>query len=247
MPGEEAECLERRHADALVTLCAGRLSSDPDPDRASVVVHARLQDLREGGANAEIEGGGVVPPEAVERLLCDSRIQTIVEDKGEAVAVRSMRREPPAWMVRQVRYRDRSCRFPGCEARRYTQAHHIRFWSQGGRTELPNLVLLCGFHHRLVHEHGWSLRRVADGQVRWFWPDGRPHRLGDSPEQEEQRARSRRLRETAEHFGFILSDPSLESWVIAGIGPGRPRTRPAEADRRDRPRLLEEARSGSPP
>ncbi len=61
MPGEKgAGGIDQRRADALVALCSGRLSSDPDPDRATVVVHANLQDLRKGGANAEIEGGGVM-------------------------------------------------------------------------------------------------------------------------------------------------------------------------------------------
>jgi hypothetical protein len=186
MPGEEgADGSEQRRADALVALCAGRLASDPDPDRATVVVHAQLADLNGSGAGSEIESGGIVAPASVQRLLCDARIQVLIEDgHGEVVGVSSTRREPPAWMVRQVRHRDRTCRFPGCDAARYTQAHHIRFWSQGGRTELENLVLICGFHHRLVHEHGWRLRRDAHGHVRWLWPDGTPHRPGHSPDEQ---------------------------------------------------------------
>ena len=87
-------------------------------------------------------------------------------------------RVPPAWMLRQLRYRDWSCTFPGCEARRFTQAHHIVWWSHGGRTDLDNLVLVCLFHHRLVHEHGWSLRRDPQGTVQWFHPDGARYRAG---------------------------------------------------------------------
>ncbi len=60
-------------------------------------------------------------------------------------------------MMRQLRYRDGSCRFPGCDARRYTQAHHIEWWSRGGVTDLDNLLLICSFHHTLVHERGWSI------------------------------------------------------------------------------------------
>jgi len=85
---------------------------------------------------------------------------------------------PPAWMVRQVRYRDRGCVFPGCGATRFTEAHHVVWWSKGGRTELENLVLTCSFHHRLVHEHGWGLRRTSDGHVRWFRPSGARYRVG---------------------------------------------------------------------
>ena len=64
------------------------------------------------------------------------------------------------------------------------QAHHIRWWERGGRTDLNNLVLLCFFHHRLVHEHGWSLTREADGAVEWFHPDGTRYRAGPAPPSE---------------------------------------------------------------
>jgi hypothetical protein len=52
------------------------------------------------------------------------------------------------------------------------------WWERGGRTDLDNLVLICFFHHRLVHEYGWSIRREADGEVRWFHPNGMRYRAG---------------------------------------------------------------------
>ena len=81
-------------------------------------------------------------------------------------------------MVRQLRYRDQECRFPGCGARQFTQAHHIEWWERGGRTDLENLVLVCFFHHKLVHEYGWAVRRDADGAVNWSRPDGTRYRAG---------------------------------------------------------------------
>ncbi|HEU4354494.1 MAG TPA: HNH endonuclease signature motif containing protein, partial [Actinomycetota bacterium] len=80
--------------------------------------------------------------------------------------------------------RDRECRFPGCGARAFTEAHHIRWWRHGGRTDLHNLVLICSFHHRLVHEYGWSLARGPDGDVVWFREDGTRYRAGPSPRDE---------------------------------------------------------------
>jgi hypothetical protein len=46
---------------------------------------------------------------------------------------------------------------------------------------LDNLLLVCGFHHRLVHEHGWTVRREEDGAVRWLSPDGMFYRPGPDP------------------------------------------------------------------
>jgi hypothetical protein len=46
---------------------------------------------------------------------------------------------------------------------------------------LDNLVLVCTFHHKLVHEYGWTLRRDTDGTVEWFYPDGTRYRAGPAP------------------------------------------------------------------
>jgi hypothetical protein len=55
-------------------------------------------------------------------------------------------------------FRDRGCTFPGCGSRWFLHAHHIRHWADGGKTALNNLTILCGTHHRRVHEGGWTIR-----------------------------------------------------------------------------------------
>jgi predicted restriction endonuclease len=44
----------------------------------------------------------------------------------------------------------------------WIDGHHIIHWSDGGPTELDNLVSLCRPHHRAVHEQGWRIR-IDDG------------------------------------------------------------------------------------
>ena len=79
-------------------------------------------------------------------------------------------------MLRALRHRDRGCTFPGCGAKRLLQAHHIRHWiGDAGPTEIPNLVLVCSFHHRLVHEHGWRVSLDRSGVTTWCRPGGRPY------------------------------------------------------------------------
>jgi hypothetical protein len=178
-----------RRADALVALASARLAGDADPDRATVVVHAPLEALAPSGGSrrgCEVEGGGVIHPATAKRLLCNARVQTVIEDgAGEAVGFGRLSRVPSAGMLRQLRYRDRECRFPGCGARRFAQAHHIVWWERGGATDLENLVLLCHFHHKLVHEHGWSIRR-AGSEVEWRRPDGARFRAGPAPPSRER-------------------------------------------------------------
>ena len=182
MPEEDGSwAVPARRADALEALCAVQIASDPDPDRATVVVHTRADGWRDGIGGAELERGIQLHPQVAQRLMCSSRIQIVAEDgAGDAVGFGRLRREPSAAMVRHVRYRDRECTFPGCGTRAFTEAHHVVWWSEGGRTDLDNLVLICSFHHRLVHELGWRLTRRG-GEVRWFRPDGTRYRAGPAP------------------------------------------------------------------
>ena len=174
-----------RLADALVGLCSARIAADADPDRATVIVHASVEAVSAGEGGCQIEGGPVIHPEIVRRLLCDARVQTVVEDDtGRALAMGRVSREPSAALIRQLRYRDHGCRFDSCGARRFLRAHHIQWWGRGGPTELDNLILICSFHHSLVHEHGWAVRREQDGSVAWFRPDRTRYRSGPAPPKE---------------------------------------------------------------
>jgi Domain of unknown function (DUF222)/HNH endonuclease len=181
-PGEEGEVFATaRKADALVTLCSSNIGADSDADRATVVVHMREGASGAGPSGADIEGGPVIAQETAERLRCESRTQTVVEDaSGEPLALGRMSRFPSAAMLRQLRYRDVGCTFPGCGSVRFVKAHHIVWWRHGGRTDLANLVLVCTFHHKLLHEHGWTVAR-RDGAVRWFRPDGTNFVPGPAP------------------------------------------------------------------
>jgi hypothetical protein len=183
MPGEEdPSSVDARRADALVAICSSRLADDADADRATVIVHARLGDLAASHGSAEVGDGGRIHPETARRLLCDSRVQTVLEDsEGEPLRLGRLSREPSVSMMRLLRHRDGECRFPGCGARRFTQAHHIVWWGDGGHTDLDNLILVCFFHHRLVHEHGWTVRGDGSGTLRWHQPDGSLYRHQPDP------------------------------------------------------------------
>ncbi len=183
MPGEEGEsCSEARRADALVMLASGQAGSDQDPEGATVVVHVRAGGYGDENGASELEDGPVIHSETADRLACSGRLAWLLEDdKGDVLRVGRLRRTPPRWMMRALKHRDRECRFQGCGARQYLQAHHIRHWEQGGSTELDNMVLVCFFHHKLVHECGWRILRERDGTVTWFRPNGKRYRPGPGP------------------------------------------------------------------
>jgi hypothetical protein len=65
---------------------------------------------------------------------------------------------------RLLALRDGGCRFPGCHRPpSFTDAHHVHSWLDGGATDVANGLLLCRFHHRLVHEGGWTITVTAAG------------------------------------------------------------------------------------
>jgi hypothetical protein len=68
-------------------------------------------------------------------------------------------------MRRALKARDKNCRFPGCTHQHFIDGHHIKHWADGGDTSLDNLVQLCRFHHRLVHEGGFACEKNQDGKV----------------------------------------------------------------------------------
>ena len=99
--------------------------------------------------------------------------------EGRVLDVGRKRRTVPPAIRRALEFRDRSvCRFPGCGCR-FTDAHHIQHWADGGETKLDNLVLLCRRHHRMVHEGGSRVELTendedgGEGMMRFVRPDGR--------------------------------------------------------------------------
>jgi Domain of unknown function (DUF222)/HNH endonuclease len=138
--------------------------------------------------DAFLEDGTLLSAEAFRRVSCDGGLVPVVvtsqptNQTSEAggvldvdVDVGRQSRAIPAALRRALWLRDAGCRFPGCANRRFIHGHHLRHWVTGGETSLQNLALLCSFHHRLVHEGGFRVRRdLESGALEWFDPRGRP-------------------------------------------------------------------------
>jgi hypothetical protein len=144
-------------------------------DRHQIVVHVDAETLRDSSAGrCELEDGPSLPAETVRRLACDASLVTVLENgQGEPLNVGRKTRSVPPALRRALNARDRGCRFPGCANARYVDAHHIHHWAHGGETKLSNLVQLCRFHHRQVHEGRVVIQTLDDGALRFVRPDGR--------------------------------------------------------------------------
>jgi hypothetical protein len=160
--------------DAIGGVVAGRISvpiSGSRAERYQVVLHVEAATLAsaagEEPGRSELEDGTRVSAETSRRLACDASVVKVTRSADGSVldVGRRTRTIPPA-LRRALEARDRGCRFPGCGLR-FTDAHHVVHWADGGETKLGNTILLCRAHHRLVHEAGWRVELNA-------WPGGRP-------------------------------------------------------------------------
>ena len=119
------------------------------------------------------EEGSCVSAETSSRLACDAEVVHIARAGDGSVLDVGRRQRSVGWRLRKaLEARDGGCRFPGCGSRLRTHAHHITPWARGGETSLSNLVLLCPFHHRAVHEGGWRVEMDERGVPRFFNPLG---------------------------------------------------------------------------
>ncbi len=187
----------QRRADALGllaerALAVGRVdatgsSSEPEAsdrplppgraDRFQVVLHVDAGALEEGseaGQAVLAESGIGVSAETSRRLACDTGVVEMRHGAdGEVLDVGRRRRTVPPAIRRALEHRDGGCRFPGCGCR-YTDAHHITHWADGGETSLRNTVLLCRTHHRAVHEGKFQVKLMEnEDEIRFYRPDGR--------------------------------------------------------------------------
>ena len=119
----------------------------------------------------EIPGVGAIARSELERLGCDPEIYGILfDERGLSLhhGRKTRRVSPQQWRV--LLARDRGCVMCGANPL-WCQAHHVKYWSLGGPTDIDNLALLCHAHHRWVHDNEITLRRGPNG---WHAPAGLP-------------------------------------------------------------------------
>jgi hypothetical protein len=165
---EDERTAKQRRADAVGELAMHAMDQGTLPRRHSVKPHINLTTTLEG-----LKGELGVPPadldlslpisiRTAERLACDCTISRVLLADSQVIDVGRATRTVSAPTARALRVRDKCCRFPGCDRPvNFCSPHHIKFWARGGPGNLPNLLLLCYFHHRLVHEGGWQVVRVG--------------------------------------------------------------------------------------
>jgi hypothetical protein len=183
--------LDQRRCDGFVSMVHASASGGSGPASATspyvVVVHAPLETLvHPSGTSSdlagELERDGLIDCETVQRIACDATIALAVDDDvGHTMYEGRAKRFPTVAQRREVMRRDRQCRFPGCTNVTFTNVHHVVAWKPGGRTDLPNLALMCEHHHGVVHRKGWTMSGNANEELTVVGPSGRVMTSRPSP------------------------------------------------------------------
>jgi Domain of unknown function (DUF222) len=139
---------------------------DNGGDRPQVVVTMDFEDLREQTGRGTFDDGTPVSPQAVRRMACDAGVvPAVLGSTGQVLDLGRERRLITGPLRRALVLRDHGCAFPGCDRpARWCHGHHLTHWADGGPTSLHNTVLICGYHHRLIHHSDWTVTiNPADG------------------------------------------------------------------------------------
>lgn len=157
----------RRRADALETLLdiAVRGVETASAPRTQVLLTVPADTPEQ----ASLQFMGSVTQATLRRLSCDAAITPMIVDAEQVpLDVGRDKRLFPAHLRKALYVRDRCCIKCGAPAN-WTQAHHIRHWSDGGETSLDNGCLLCPACHADVHHNGWDVH-IGTDQHPWLTP-----------------------------------------------------------------------------
>jgi len=179
---------DQRMADAFMGVIRDGGGESAASSPYFVVVHVPVAALLdESGDESDLAGdlerGGLLSIETVRRIACDATVTLAVDDDiGHTMYEGRARRDPSGPQHREVRRRDRHCRFPGCTNVVFTNMHHIKEWKPDrGPTDLDNLVLLCMHHHGLVHSKRWRISGNPNEVLTFVGPSGRAMESRPSP------------------------------------------------------------------
>lgn len=179
---ETRTAAQRRH-DALVQMAKIVLETlEPSPggkrSKPTVIGTAAIDDLTDSTGGGTIDTGGertVVPIDTIRRMACDCELHRYFTDPaGHVIDYGRRRRLVSDAQLDLLVIRDHGCRWPGCAMPSAgCDAHHVDHWLDGGTTEPDNLILLCWYHHHLLHDQHWSMQPHGAGHFTLEAPDGR--------------------------------------------------------------------------
>ena len=129
-----------------------------------------MTDLATAGLlDGDVSVGDNLSASEARRLACNNKIIPVVlGGRGEILDLGRSRRLFSSAQRLAMCLRDQRCRAEGCSVpASWCDAHHLRPWSVGGKTDLSDGKLLCSFHHRRIHDRRYEHELLASGDIRF--------------------------------------------------------------------------------
>ncbi|ORB55549.1 HNH endonuclease signature motif containing protein [Mycobacterium persicum] len=164
----------QRNHDALNAALRGLLASGNLGQHnglpASIIVSTTLKDLESASGKALTSGGTLLPMSDVIRLARHASHYLAIFDDGKPLALYHTKRLASPGQRIVLCAKERGCSAPGCDVPMYRcEVHHVREWATTRRTDVDQLTLACGPHHKLL-DGGWTTRKNARGDTEWIPP-----------------------------------------------------------------------------
>ena len=167
---DDPRTTERIALDALVELVRVGAAVDPRKAqrrmRAVVTIVTTVETVRTGVGFGVLENDqSPVSPETVAAgLCCGDAVELTMTTDGAPLDLGRTRRLYDQRQRAALAVRDGGCLWPECtQPPAFTEAHHTRQWKRDtGATDIDHGVLLCRFHHMLLHNNHWEIQRLPD-------------------------------------------------------------------------------------
>ena len=168
-PGDAARSYPQRAADALAQLITGE--GNHLRPATSLLLIADYDTVAGQIAKPRLDDGTPLPADLLAELATNAKVLPAIFDATWSnLALGTSRRNASDAQKLVLAARDGGC--ISCQAHtEATHAHHIRFWSHDGPTDIPNLATLCPHCHDLAHDHNWTVTTPPDGHPKLRGPN----------------------------------------------------------------------------
>jgi hypothetical protein len=169
---------QRMH-DALEEAGRRLLATAELPDHAGLpaqlIITLSLTDLERRAGRATTHHGGTLSVADALKLAADGEaLPAILDNAGGILAYGRSRRLASPGQRKALFARDRGCTFPGCDrTAANAEIHHTTDWALGGRTDLKDLAIACGYHNNQAPKQGWRTI-MLNGIPHWKPPPWHP-------------------------------------------------------------------------
>jgi hypothetical protein len=175
-PADDDRTTAQRLADGLIELArayaAGTVTGGRE--KPTILIGASAETMAGLSDEPGWTGFGDRIPADVVRHLAENAVLRRVVMAGNAILDLGMKvRFATDDQFQALMMRDGGCRFPGCTIpAEWCEIDHLVPFTQGGPTDLANLVLWCSYHHHVKHRSDVVV--IGDAHDLWLQlPDGR--------------------------------------------------------------------------